>query len=609
MNSYRPDNLLQRRIFVFSWAVLLLFLILFGRLWYLQITNAPRFLQLAERNRLRVIEMPAPRGLFLDRNGKVLVDNEVSFSLILRREFMRDEEKLLTTLEKNLGLDREALKQKLAEYRNVATVFPIAVKNYMVFKDIAYVEAHRDTYPELSLEWVPSRHYLGGEMGCHLTGYTGEITVEELKQKQFRNLVPGDMVGKSGLERYYNAKLVGIKGQRKVFINSRGQVVEELERVPARKGEDLHLTIDFDLQMAAEQLMAEQKGAVVALNPQTGEIYCLVSKPEYNPNLFVGRLPPGTWKEFIENPDKPLQNKVVQGLYAPGSIFKILVAAAALGENIISPATSHYCGGVTTMFNREVHCWQEKGHGHVSLLDAISNSCNIFFYNVGSELGVDRINLWSRRMGLGSRTGIDLPGESPGLIPSSEWKRRVYKQPWYQGETISVAIGQGAVTVTPIQVACFMAAVAMNAEPPVPHLLKEKTPDRPVFKGYPLMPPEVHAILVQGMKNVIEGGTGTKARLSGIEVAGKTGTAQLINTETAEKMKDYTEKFKENSWFACFAPAHAPRIAIAVIIEHGGHGGTSAAPVAQGIMEQYFQLYTPEGRRRITDDKPQLAQN
>ncbi len=431
-------------------------------------------------------------------------------------------------------------------------VFPIVLKNRLSFAEIAFTEAHFERFPELTLEWVPTRRYLLGPMASHLNGYVGEVTPEELKQAAFASRTPGDIIGKTGLERYYDSILDGDKGQQKVFINSIGQITQVVERIPSTKGSDLTLSIDAELQRNAEELMEGQKGALVAMDVPTGQLLCLVSKPEFDPNLFVSQLSPAQWRQLVDDPDKPLQNKVIQGAFAPGSIFKILVAVAALAEGVIAEDTQFICAGETMMSGRLVHCWNASGHGAVSLLDAIANSCNIYFYNVGIRLGIDRIHDWAVRMGLGVKTGIDLPSERAGLMPSSEWKQRVYGQKWYSGETISVAIGQGAVSVTPVQVARFMSAVALNAKPPVPRLRLEPD-DRPRPDRKPLLPAALHQRIVQGMQMVVDSGTGTKARLEGITVAGKTGTAQLINTETAERLKNYEARFKENSGSA-FAP-------------------------------------------------------
>jgi len=593
-------SLFQKRLILFELALGGLLLVLFGRLWYLQITRADYYREKAEQNRLRIIELPAPRGLIMDRQGRLLVDNEISFSLVLRREYMKDNQMLLRVLRERFGLDPAFVDRKLEEYRRVPTVFPIVLKNRLSFAEIAFAEAHFERFPELTLEWVPTRRYLLGSMASHLNGYVGEVTPGELKQTAFASRRPGDIVGKTGLERFYDSMLGGDKGQQKVFINSIGQITQVVERIPSSKGHDLTLSIDTELQRRAEELMEGQKGALVAMDVRTGELYCLVSKPEFDPNLFVNQLSPAQWRQLVEDPDKPLQNKVIQGAFAPGSIFKILVATAALAEGVITEDTQFSCTGETMMLGRLVHCWNASGHGAVSLLDAIANSCNIYFYNVGIRLGVDRIHHWAVRMGLGVKSGVDLPSERSGLMPSSEWKQRVFGQKWYSGETISVAIGQGAVSVTPIQVARFMCAIALNTEPPVPRLrLEPDDRSRPDRKT--LLSAALHHRIVQGMQMVVDAGTGTRARLEGITVAGKTGTAQLINTETAERLKNYETRFKENSWFACFAPVDDPRIAVAVIIEHGGHGGTAAAPIAGEVMRKYFELYPLPGADRLVE--------
>lgn len=595
MRDLSKSSVYQQRILIVMAVIGGVFLVLFGRLWYIQITRGDYFREQAEKNRLRIIDIPAPRGLILDRQGRVLVDNEISFSLILRREYMKDKERLLRVLERHLGLERAHVEKKLEEFRLVPTVFPITLKNRLDFAEIAFVEAHRERFPELSLEWIPTRRYVLDSMASHIFGYVGEVTPEELAQPAFQSLAPGDIVGKSGLERFYNERIKGTKGQEKVFINSIGQITRVVEKVPATKGRDLPISIDLELQKKAEEMMEGQKGAVVAIDPRSGEVLCMVSKPEFDPNLFIGHLSREQWRELVDNPDRPLQNKVIQGTFAPGSIFKILVASAALGENLIDPDTTFFCPGQTEMLGRIVHCWNASGHGSVRLMEAITNSCNIYFYNVGLKVGVDRIHKWAVKMGLGTRSGIDLPGERAGLVPSSEWKKKTYGQPWYQGETVSVAIGQGAVNVTPLQVACFMCAIAMDAPPPVPRFLLDPAARPADPARVPLLPPDEWSLVVDGMQNVVQSGTGTRARLGDIPIAGKTGTAQLINTQTAERLKDYQKEFKENSWFACFAPVGDPRIAVAVIVEHGGHGGTTAAPVAAEIMRKYFELYPVPG--------------
>ena len=476
MRDQSKSSIYQQRILIVMAVIGAVFLILFGRLWYIQITRGDYFRDQAEKNRLRIIDIPAPRGLILDRKGRVLVDNEISFSLILRREYMKDKARLLDVLERHLGLERAHVEKKLEEFRLVPTVFPIPLKNRLDFAEIAFVEAHRDRFPELSLEWIPTRRYVLGPMASHIFGYVGEVTPEELAQPAFQSLAPGDIVGKAGLERFYNARVKGTKGQEKVFINSIGQITRVVEKIPAQKGQDLPISIDLEIQKKAEEMMEGQKGAVVAIDPRSGEVLCMVSKPEFDPNLFIGHLSRQQWQELLDDPDKPLQNKVIQGTFAPGSIFKILVASAALGENLIDPQTTFYCPGQTEMLGRIVHCWNASGHGSVQLMEAITNSCNIYFYNVGLKVGVDRIHNWAVRMGLGIRSGIDLPGERAGLVPSSEWKQKTYGQPWYQGETVSVAIGQGAVNVTPLQVACFMCAISTNAPPQIPHFLLNPGP-------------------------------------------------------------------------------------------------------------------------------------
>jgi penicillin-binding protein 2 len=597
MRSSEPQTFYRLRILLIGGFIALGCIILLARLWFVQITRHEVYRERAEKNRLRIVEIPAPRGLILDRNGRVLVENEVAFSLILRREYIRDREKLLAALHSRFDLEPYYVEERLAAYASVPEVLPITLKNRLSFEEIAFVEAHTLSFPELSLEHVPTRRYLHESVAAHVLGYVGEITTQELNRSEFAGYRQGDIIGKSGLERYYNQRLQGKKGQRHVYIDSIGQVTGLLKETPARKGEDLTLALDLDLQLEAERLMKDEIGALTAMNPATGEIYCMVSRPGFDPNLFTGLLTAAAWNELVNNPDNPMQNKVIQGTYPPGSIFKILVALAALGEGVITPQTSFFCAGQTQMFDRVVHCWFSGGHGTVRLVDAIANSCNIYFYNIGLLMGVDKIHHWSTEAGFSRLTGIDLPGEKPGLVPSTEWKKRVFNERWYPGETISVVIGQGAVSVTPLQVASFMSAVAMNCRPKRPHLLLEATANTGTLSEPPLFPPDSLQLVVQGMEKVVREGTGQRAALDSIRVAGKTGTAQILNTRTAERMHDYEDRFREHAWFACFAPVERPRIVVSVIVEHGGHGGASAAPIAAAIMKKFFSLYPVEEAR------------
>jgi len=599
MQRSLTQTIYHNRIRLISGIIALVFILLFIRLWYIQITRSEYYLEKAEKNRLRIVKVPAPRGLILDRKGRVLAENEATFSLILSREYIKNRDKLLDVLEKKFGLEKDQMKDRLREYRSIPVVLPVTMKNRLSFEEIAFVEAHKQSFPELDLDTVPTRRYVYNLIASHVLGYVGEITADELKKSEFADLKPGDIIGKIGLERKYNSLLNGKKGVKRIFINSIGQVTGLLDETPAEKGTNLTLSLDLDLQCEAEQLMSEKTGALVAINPKTGGILCLVSKPSFDPNLFTGHLTMQKWKKLIENPDKPLQNKAIQGAYAPGSIYKVLVALAALGEGVITPRTSFHCGGQTVMYGRTVHCWFSGGHGQVRLLDAITNSCNIYFYNIGLLMGIDKLHEWSLKAGFGRRTGIDLPGERSGLIPSSSWKKRVFNEKWYPGETISVVIGQGAVSVTPLQIASFMSAIAYNCEPPVPTLILNNEINNGSPGNNPLFPPSSHQIVVKGMENVVKEGTGKRAALANIRVAGKTGTAQIISTKTAERLKDYKKQFQEHAWFACFAPVEDAEIALVVIVAHGGHGGESAAPIAAGVMRKFFELYPPETKEEI----------
>ncbi|MBP7865456.1 MAG: penicillin-binding protein 2 [Acidobacteria bacterium] len=588
------------RILWVSLGVGFLFLACFGRLWYLQVTRTDYYARASERNYVRRIETSAPRGIIFDRKRRPLVDNIPSFSLFVKAECITDPERLARLMRDQFGLDPETVARKAQECRQAVGTTDVLLKSNLSFEECAWVEAHRNSYPELSIEWMPDRKYLYGDLFCHIVGYTGEITEAELNRSEDGRHRKGDLVGKTGMEKYYNVWLEGAKGYRKISINSLGQVKAVLEEVQPRIGKDLALTIDLDLQRTAFEAMADQKGALVAMDPWTGEVLAMVSNPGFDSNQFIGRLKPEVWRALLDNPDKPLQNKATQGVYAPGSVFKILVALAGLKEKTINPATMFSCNGAFELGGHVYHCWNKSGHGTVSLMPAIASSCNVYFYNAGLRLGIDKICKWSNALGMGRKTGLDLPDEKPGLVPSSDWKKRRYGKAWYQGETVAAAIGQGMVGVTPLQVAYFMSCVSTNRITPAPHLaFRERAGDAgPVEE---IVPGPIHRLLIRSMLNVVEEGTGKLARVEGVNVAGKTGTAQVISTSTAERMADYKKRYRENSWFACFAPAEKPAIALAIIVEHGGHGGETAAPVAARVLGEFFRL-NPEKVYRGDDD-------
>jgi penicillin-binding protein 2 len=431
-------------------------------------------------------------------------------------------------------------------------------------------------------------------MAAHAMGYVGEVTESELATPEFVDFKSGDQVGQTGLERQYNSVLVGKDGFKRVLVNRFGREMEKLGEEPYVAGNDLITTIDLDLQRAAEDAVGEQMGAVVALDPRTGEILALVSKPAYDPNLFATRISSADYRNLMDDPRHPFQNRAIQSHFAPGSVFKVFMAAAGLESGTLNPLRSIFCPGEATFYNHVFHC--DKNHGLLSLHDAIVQSCDVYFYNVGNDLGIDRIASYAKMMGLGRKTGIDLPSEDSGLIPSQEWKQRVLKAKWYAGETISVAIGQGYVSVTPIQAAWAMGGLATGGRLKQPHLVNPAElkklglqANEVVGEDYGIQESTVD-IVVKGMWGVVnEGGTGKNARVEGFDVAGKTGTAQVVGGRDAGKTR---KEFKENAWFVGFAPYRNPEIVVAALIQNGGWGSEAAAPVAHAVLDTYYKKKT-----------------
>ncbi len=576
----------KKRLIIIAISFALIFFIYISRLWYLQITKFSYYSEKAKENILKTFEIQAPRGLILDRNGKIIVDNQMSFSLMLTREFFKNKKATLNVLKKIFNLDSEYVKKKIRKYKGIPLSIPILLKKKLSFEEIAFLEAHRFKYPSLSISKIPSRNYIFGDLFCHTVGYTGEISRKELKSKKFKDFKTGDVIGKYGLEREYNNLLTGKKGKKIVYVNSIGEITQVLKLIPPIRGKTLKTTLDFKLQKSAYESMGNRNGSVVAIDAKSGEILCMVSKPTFNPNLLVTTVKKEDWIKLTTNPDKPFQNRAIGGLYSPGSVFKILMALIGLETGKITTDTSFFCSGETRIGGRIAHCWRKGGHGWVKLKDAIINSCNIYFYNVGIRVGIDNIYKFGTLVGFGKKTGVDIPGEKKGLLPSRKWKWRVYHDKWYQGETVSVSIGQGQVLVTPIQLALFMAKIATNNSCLHPFFRYQKVKK---IERKKIFDPKFLKIVINAMVKVVEEGTARKAKIKGIKVAGKTGTAQIINTKTAEKMEDYEKKYKENSIFACFAPADNPQIAVAVVVEHGGHGGSTAAPIARDVLITYFR--------------------
>jgi penicillin-binding protein 2 len=573
------------RITVFQYVSLAIFLFLLSGFWVLQVRDGDVNSQLAERNRVKTVPVLAPRGKLLDRDGRVIVDNQPAFTLMLTRENLKPEH--IDGIAAGLHIDPDEIRARLKRFASRPKYVPMVIKQELTPADIAFVESHRDadTYPEMELIQNQRRLYPRNGLAAHVIGYVGEVSEQELNTPEFAKYAQGQVVGKTGIERQYNDMLIGVDGQRRVVVDSLGRERAVLESKEAIPGNNLQLTLDLDLQAVAELALADKKGAVVALDPRNGEVLAMVSRPAYDPNAFAAHITSEYWKQLTSGGDNPMLNRAIQAQFAPGSTFKPIVALAGLETGAVTEHDSFHCGGGGTFFGRYFKCWQKRGHGSVDLHRAIVQSCDVFFYNLGNRMGIDDIARYAEMAGIGKKTGIDLPGEAEGLMPSSKWKLRTQRQKWYPGETISVAIGQGAVTVTPIQLATAIGGIVSGGVWYKPHLVKGAQASEPRRAELKM---ENVAAIVSGMYGVVnEGGTAAAARMEGVEFAGKTGSAQRVSNDLKKTGKVDAEDSKDNGWFVGFAPRENPEIVVAVLLEGGEHGAL-AAPVARDVIKAYF---------------------
>jgi penicillin-binding protein 2 len=584
------------KIAFLQYAIAVSFLGLLVGYWRLQIGEHQQYLVLAERNRIRNLPVIAPRGRILDRDGRVLADNFPAFSVLLLRETAATfSPERIAGIARGLQLDPEELRRTIERTASLPRFQPVLLKQAATLEDISFLESHRVEYPELDLIQVQQRLYPKHQVGAALLGYVGEVP-EEMIAKPGSSYRPGDVVGKFGVEGEYNQILSGRDGMRRVVVNSRGQEMGSLTTINALPGNDLRLTIDLDLQMAAEASLGDRSGAVVALDPRTGEVLLMVSHPSFDPNDFAARIDPQEWDQLTKDPMKPLMNKSIQAQLAPGSVFKIITAAAALETGTIKPDFTVHCAGAVTIYGHLYHDWvfeKHRGHGTVDIHTAIRESCDVYFYTMGKMLGIDKIDYFAKGLGLGTQTGIDLPSEAPGLIPSPNWVQRVFKRKWWAGETISVAIGQGAVSVTPLQLANTLGGIAMGGVFHRPHVafqdqlraLGDDPPDIPP-RDFPLSDGTI-AALKSGMWAVVNegGGTGGAARCPGIDISGKTGTAQVVSQTLQESAK--SSEFKNTAWFVGYAPSDKPEIIVAALVMRGEHS-TVAVPIVREVIKAYF---------------------
>jgi penicillin-binding protein 2 len=589
---------LRRRLVVSLAAVLLLFGLTLIRLWHLQVTEGEQYRSLSENNRIRLKRVHATRGTILDRHGQILVDNRPSFDVALVPEDAHDVPKTLATLTRLLGAEAGDFSSAVQAAANRPPFEDVILKRDIDWESIVALETHQLELPGVSVQVGPRRTYPFAAAAAHLLGYVGEVSQRELASRQGYRM--GDLIGKSGAERYWEDYLRGVDGGQQVEVDAVGRRLRVLSEVEETPGNTLVLSLDRDLQLTAERAMGDREGAIVALDPRSGDVLAMVSRPAFDPNVFARGIRAAEWRALVQDRKHPLNSKAVQGTYPPGSTFKVVMAAAALEEGVINPFTQIFCGGGIFFGNRTFHCWRPSGHGNLNVHEALVRSCDVFFYQVGQRLGVDTIADYAHRFGLGAPTGITLDHESGGVIPSSAWKRQRFGEPWYAGETLSVAIGQGYVTTTPLQMANVIATIANGGTVYQPQFVKRvETPDgTSVLEQQPIVTNNLgfkKTTLLQireALSDVVNSnrGTGSKARVRGIEVGGKTGTSQVGKLGAEHpKQGSMARERKDHAWFLAFAPVSSPEIAVAVLAEHAGeHGGTAAAPIAQQVIAHYF---------------------
>jgi penicillin-binding protein 2 len=579
--TYVRDDLrpLQRRL---AWLLLLFLLgmlVLAFRLWVLQVLQVERWRKLAENNRLRKVPLEAPRGTVTDRNGEVLLDNRPAFQLLIFPEEMKDPEETAAFLAQ-IGI--APLPEAQARVRKALKTshLPSVLADNLTFSQVAAVAAHRAEHKELEVHPTSRRRVPLGEMVAHLVGQLGEVSPEQLAENP--QLRPGQLVGRSGLERAYQDILGGEQGNVVVVVDALGRQVSTLDEEPPVPGKPLKVTLDLQLQKEAAAALGRQVGAVVALDPHTGEVRVLLSQPAFDPDLFAGHLQPQLWQELVSDPLHPLHNRALQAAYPPGSTIKPLFAAAALAEGLRTSGQGVTCTGAVSMYGHPYRCWLKGGHGFVALQEAIEVSCDTYFYHLARDAGIDRLAKWARTFGLGSPTGIELAGEASGLVPDDLWSRRARGHPWYAGETISVGIGQGPFLVTPLQLAVAYAALVNGGLLVTPHLVAgQGKPPRPLG-----LPAEALAQVRQGMERVVRGARGTARRLQalGVPLAGKTGTAQVMRKVEGVTWTQLPWNQRHHALFVGYAPASDPQLVVAVVVEHGGDAAAVAAPIAGRVL-------------------------
>ncbi|WP_035240346.1 penicillin-binding protein 2 [Desulfobacter vibrioformis] len=600
INKNSDREWIKHRFMGAGLCIVFIFSVLFLRLVYLQMIRGEEYRRLSMTNCVRLKSIKSSRGLIYDRNRNLLVDNRPAFDLTI---VLEDAKPLATTLERLAELTGDSCEDLAATIEKAgrsAFYKPLVLKRDITRDLLAVVEAHQFDLPGIHIDIEPTRNYIYKKTAAHLIGYLGEINKEELASGKFPNVRSGDSIGRYGVEKSFEADLQGKRGGHQVEVDVNGRVIKILKTVEPVSGKDLILTMDLALQQKAETLLGENDGAVVALDPSNGDVLVMASSPSFDQNDFIGGISNKKWQILRDDPGKPMNNKTIQAEYPPASTYKIITALAGLEEKVIDRNSTFFCPGFYKFGNRRYHCWNKYGHGNLNVVDAIAQSCDVFFYQTGEKVGVDALARYAHGSGLGRLTGIRLAHEHPGLIPTSAWKKKRFKEPWQAGETLSISIGQGFNLVTPLQMAVFISAIGNNGTLYRPRLVKSvqdakgqviREIEPEIAGGLPASKANL-AIVRQGLLDVVHGNRGTARhiRLPGVQIAGKTGTAQVFSRKAGEKFdnKKLKRTLQDHAWFVCYAPAQDPKIAIAVIIEHGEHGSSAAAPVAKELIHAYL---------------------
>ncbi len=577
---------MEKRIIIFSYIVFLVFAVFLLRLWNLQVVKGGEYKRISENNRLRIVEIPAPRGIIYDRKNRALVRNVPSFDISVVIDLLPNDPEILTAMAGLIGIELEDIKASLTRtFRNPFE--PIKLKENVTMEEVARVEAARIDFPSLQVDVVISREYIYNETAGHVIGYLGRLTLEQLNDPDYRDVPVKAYTGQLGTEKVFDKILRGEAGKRIIEVDATGRVIRDVGKQSPVNGRDIILTLDMKIQEEAENSLKNKAGSVVVLDVNSGEILAMASSPSFDPNLFSRGINYKEWQALVSHRDKPFLNRSIQSQYPPGSTFKIVSALAALEIGIITDKSRFECKG-SINFGREFRCWKLKGHGSVDLYRAIVESCDVYFYELAKRMRIDTIARYAMNYGLGSQTGIELEGERSGIVPSTDWKIKTKKQRWYKGETLNTVIGQGYLSATPLQMARLMAAVVNGGKLYKSHILKNPGYSPEDYETIEIRPENIR-LIKEALLGVVsdKDGTGWMARSDIVKIGGKTGTTQVVGR--SDESISSKRRFRDHAWFIAFAPEKNPQISVAVFVEHGGHGSTAAAPIAKRVIEKYFE--------------------